>query len=1021
MDTLWVIIAAILVFVMQAGFLCLESGLVRSKNSINVAAKNISDFLLSSSLYWLLGFGLMFGDSQWGLFGWSYFAFEAQDNTKLIAIFLFQMMFCSTAATLVSGAVAERMSYMGYIVVTVTIALFIYPFVGHWVWAGIINGGSVGWLEKIGFIDFAGSTVVHSVGGWVALAAVLVIGPRIGRFTGTTGVIPGSNIPTAILGCLLIWLGWFGFNGGSTLAWNSSVPLILLNTCLAALGGGLVATMLKLRSERYIDVGQIINGVLGGLVAITASCHAVSTGGAMLIGGVAGAIVFFGGKYLAYKEVDDVIGVVPVHLFAGIWGTVALAFFAPAAQLGNNLSMLEQLEAQLIGIVSVGLYSFGLAYILFRLINKFYPLRVSEQDELMGLNVAEHNISTEVFDLLTAMSRQQDKSDFSTQVTVEPYTEVGQIAQKYNHVIGQINEEIKQRDEAFSAFKQSERRKGAILDAAMDCIISIDSEGNIHSFNPAAERCFGKSGRAIINHNFFKLFTKGRVQAHAQESLVGGFLLTDGWVLKRRNMTELRRYDGESFPAEVVVTGASTTANEPLEYTLHIRDVSQQTKLQRRLEALAFSDSLTGLHNRASFVRELEGRVNHHKSHPGVVALMFLDLDRFKKVNDVFGHKVGDQLLCEVANRLNKVVRNSDLVGRWGGDEFVVAITGALNEQDIHCKATDILEVMRKEVVLPEHRLSILTSIGVAFSIDGQTSADRLLQCADVAMYQTKKMGRDNYCLYTEEMGELVRRRIKIEADLPHAISQHHLLLNYQPKVSCVNNEVVGFEALLRWLHPKYGMVSPADFIPVIESSRLIIEVGEWVLTEVARQLVAWRNAGYELLPIAVNISGFHLHDESLEPFIKDLAQQYNLSPELLEIEITENALTGNTVSSVSTMKKLKELDIKLSVDDFGTGYSSLSYLKKFPIDVLKIDRTFINECAYNPDDAAICVAIISLAKSLGLKIVAEGIETPEQLDFVQQHGCDIYQGYLYSRPLPAADVEIILQKAGSSSELLMT
>jgi len=997
---------------MQAGFLCLESGLVRSKNSINVAAKNISDFMVSSSLYWLLGFGLMFGDSQWGVFGGSYFAFDAQDDAKLIAIFLFQMMFCGTAATLVSGAVAERMSYMGYIVVTVTIALFIYPFVGHWAWAGIIKGEPIGWLEKIGFVDFAGSTVVHSVGGWVALAAVLVIGPRIGRFKGDAGSIPGSNIPTAILGCLLIWLGWFGFNGGSTLAWNDLIPLILLNTCLAAFGGGLVAMMLKLRSEHYVDVGQIINGVLGGLVAITASCHAVSTGAAILIGGIAGALVFFGAKYLAYKEVDDVIGVVPVHLFAGIWGTLALAFFAPPAKLGNDFSMLEQLGVQLVGVISVGLYSFGLAYLVFKLINKFYPLRVSEQDELMGLNVAEHNISTEVFDLLTAMTRQQEKSDFSTQVAVEPYTEVGQIAQKYNHVIDQVNEEIKQRDKAFSAFKQSERRKGAILDAAMDCIIGIDSRGNIQSFNPAAERCFGKTGPAIINHSFFKLFTKGKIQALTLDSLAGGFLLTNGWVLKHRNMTELRRYDGEHFPAEVVVTRTVTRADEPLEYTLHIRDVSQQTKLQKRLEALAFNDSLTGLYNRTSFIRELEGRINYQKSHTGVVALMFLDLDRFKKVNDVFGHKVGDQLLCEVASRLNRVIRSSDLIGRWGGDEFVVAISGALNEQDISSKAIDILEAMRETVELPEHTLSVLTSIGVAFSIDGETSADRLLQCADVAMYQAKKTGRDNYCLYTEEMGQSVRRRIQIETDLPGAMSQHHLLLNYQPKVSCLNNEVIGFEALLRWLHPEYGMVSPADFIPVIESSRLIIEVGEWVLTEVARQLVAWRNAGYELLPIAVNISGFHLHDESLQPFIEELAQQYELNSELFEVEITENALTGDSDSSIATMKKLKQLDIKLSVDDFGTGYSSLSYLKKFPIDVLKIDRSFINECAYNPDDAAICVAIISLAQSLGLKIVAEGVETQEQLDFIRQQGCDIYQGYLFSRPLPAGDVEVLLRKA---------
>lgn len=216
---------------------------------------------------------------------------------------------------------------------------------------------------------------------------------------------------------------------------------------------------------------------------------------------------------------------------------------------------------------------------------------------------------------------------------------------------------------------------------------------------------------------------------------------------------------------------------------------------------------------------------------------------------------------------------------------------------------------------------------------------------------------------------------------------------------------------LLRWLHPEFGLIPPGDFIPVVESSGLIVDVGEWVLTEVARQLVEWRKAGYELLPVAVNISGFHLHDESLSLFIKALAHQYQLNPSLLEVEITENALTGDTDSSIATMTELKKLGIKLSVDDFGTGYSSLSYLKKFPIDVLKIDRSFINECAYNPDDAAICMAIISLAKSLGLKIVAEGVESLEQLEFIQQQGCDIYQGYLYSRPLPASDVEVLLRR----------
>lgn len=557
MDILWILSAAMLVFVMQAGFLCLESGLVRSKNSINVAAKNISDFTISSLIFWSVGFAIMFGDSQYGIFGSSYFFFGDGASPLLIATFLFQMMFCGTAATLVSGAVAERMTYMGYILVTVIITLLIYPLVGHWAWAGIIQGKATGWLELIGFVDFAGSTVVHSVGGWVALAAVLVIGPRIGRFDGNKNNIPGSNLPMAILGGMLIWFGWFGFNGGSTLGWTEDVPAILLHTCLAAFWGGITATVLKYVVDGYIDVAHILNGVLGGLVAITAGCHAVSVIDAVVIGLVAGVIVFYGDRWLNKKQIDDAIGVIPVHLFAGIWGTLSVAIFGDIEILGTGLSQFEQLKSQAIGIVSIGAYSFFTSYVLLRLINQYYPLRIDEKSELLGLNVAEHRVSTEVFDLLSAMDCQQKEADFSVRVPVEPFTEVGQIAEQYNHVIDKVNKEMIERDQAFAAFKQSEYRKGAILDAAMDCIISINTKGEIQNFNPAAEKCFGVGLKQIKNREFFMLFTTEVFREVGIKSLAQNFTLSEGLLLKRQNNVDLTRYGGETFPAEIVVTQTS--------------------------------------------------------------------------------------------------------------------------------------------------------------------------------------------------------------------------------------------------------------------------------------------------------------------------------------------------------------------------------------------------------------------------------------------------------------------------------
>ena len=924
MDILWILCAAMLVFVMQAGFLCLESGLVRSKNSINVAAKNISDFTVSSTIFWAVGFAVMFGDSYGGIIGTNNFFFGENASPLLITTFLFQMMFCGTAATLVSGAVAERTTYFGYLIITITISLAIYPIVGHWAWAGIISGTATGWLEQIGFIDFAGSTVVHSVGGWVALAAVLIIGPRIGRFDVIDRRIPGSNLPMAVLGAMLIWFGWFGFNGGSTLGWTDSVPAILLNTCMAAFFGGISATIIKYKVDGYIDVLQIINGVLGGLVAITASCHIVTTSSAVTIGFIAGIVVHYGERLLEHQKIDDVMGVVPVHLFAGIWGTIAVALFADNTLLNSDLSMLEHLKVQLTGIIAIGFYSFSMAYIIFRLVNRFYPLRVGEKHELIGLNVAEHRVTTEVFDLLSAMNHQQKESDYSIRVPVEPFTEVGQIAQEYNRVIDKVHQEIQQRDHALTAFKQSEYRKGAILDAAMDCIVSINSRGEIIAFNPASEQCFGVGRNHVMGRNFFYIFMNENSRKMAMQSLSQAFSLSEGLILKRQNISELKRYDDDMFSAEIVVTQTTDAEEKNKEFTLHIRDITKQIKLQNRLKLLAYNDPLTGLYNRTYFMRNLEQRIAHHQIMDGIVVLMFLDLDQFKKINDTLGHKAGDELLCVVAKRLTLVTRGTDLVGRWGGDEFVVVLSGDMTEEDATHKANDILSVMREPVELTENTLTVLTSIGIAISTNGEINADRLLQHADIAMYQAKKNGRNMYRLFTEEMEQTAQLNFQIETAIPVAIRENQFIMHYQPKVSCATNEIIGFEALLRWEHPEYGFIPPNDFIPVIEGSSLIIDVGEWVLTEVIRQLVTWREAGKTLVPVAINISGHHLHAESLVPFIQSLISQFQISPELIEVEITESAITGNTEQSIASMKALKATNIKLSVDDFGTGYSSL-------------------------------------------------------------------------------------------------
>lgn len=340
-NTIWLLVCTVLVLLMQAGFACLETGLVRAKNSINVAVKNVADFCVASLAFWAVGFGIMFGATAGGIFGTSFFFFDTGpfDGTSaawLMAFFFFQLAFCGTATTIVSGAVAERMSFRGYLITAAVLSACIYPFFGHWAWGGFAIDTQMGWLQDLGFVDFAGSTVVHSIGGWVALAAVLIIGPRIGQFDDRKSTSESHNTPVAVFGMFLLWVGWFGFNGGSTLALDVSVPHIMVHTLIAAAAGGVTAMALTWSRRGAPNAVDTLNGVLAGLVAITASAHVVSIGTAMIIGGL-GAVAALACQVLLRRlRIDDAVGAVPVHLAAGIWGTLAVALLGDASLWGNR-------------------------------------------------------------------------------------------------------------------------------------------------------------------------------------------------------------------------------------------------------------------------------------------------------------------------------------------------------------------------------------------------------------------------------------------------------------------------------------------------------------------------------------------------------------------------------------------------------------------------------------------------------------------------------------------------------------
>ena len=449
---LWALISAALVIFMQVGFLFIESGLTRAKNSINVAVKNICDFAIAVLVFWAIGFGLMFGYSEGGLWGLGYSLINfAKEDFEKTVFFIFQLSFCATCVTIVSGAVAERLRFSMYLLNSLCMSVIIYPIVGHWVWGGaFLENGGQGILASLGFVDFAGSIVVHAVGGSVALAILCIIGSRTGRFP--KGKHPrkmnGSNVPLAVAGGIILWVGWFGFNGGSAGALDESVPNILMNTYLAACMGLLTALFYSWLRQGYPEASAPLNGSLGGLVAITACCHAVSPLEAVWIGGIGGIIVMLSSEFLAKIKVDDAVDAISVHMSAGIWGALSVGIFGDLEILDTGLSRGEQIWLQLIGSLVCCLFAFLSTLIVFSVINFFKPLRISPEDEHRGLNFVEHRTRTDSIDLLDVMEYQYRSGDFRVQAPAEPFTEIGQIAEHYNRVQGKVRSMLIEKEKA---------------------------------------------------------------------------------------------------------------------------------------------------------------------------------------------------------------------------------------------------------------------------------------------------------------------------------------------------------------------------------------------------------------------------------------------------------------------------------------------------------------------------------------------------------------------------------------------
>ena len=443
------------------------------------------------------------------------------------------------------------------------------------------------------------------------------------------------------------------------------------------------------------------------------------------------------------------------------------------------------------------------------------------------------------------------------------------------------------------------------------------------------------------------------------------------------------------------------------------REITERRVLEEQLTHQAFHDPLTGLPNRILFLDRLDLALVRTERREGKVAVLFMDLDNFKVINDSLGHEVGDRVLLAVAERLENVMEAEETVARFGGDEFTVLLEDVASVSDAERVAERIAEALRAPFYLGGRERFVTTSIGIVLGTSGREPPEELLRYADAAMYRAKASGRARHAVFDPSMNEKALERLELESDLRRALEREEFRVYYQPKVSFGSGEIIAMEALVRWEHPERGLVSPARFIPAAEEIDLIVPMGRWVLEEACRQARRWHDRFTDRLPlkVCVNLSGKQLRHRALVEEVEAALQETGLDPTALDLEITESVVMEDAPSTLATLQELKELGVNLAIDDFGTGYSSFSYLRRFPVDYLKIDRSFVDGLGKDPDDTALVSGIVSLAHSLGLKVVAEGVETAEQLARLRETGCEFAQGYYFSAPLPG----------GAASKLLPT
>lgn len=579
-------------------------------------------------------------------------------------------------------------------------------------------------------------------------------------------------------------------------------------------------------------------------------------------------------------------------------------------------------------------------------------------------------------------------------------TRQGEMA--YISLIGRDISERKHAEEMLRLLKQG-------IESAVNAIVITDATvpGNpVLYANPAFERITGYRPEEVLGRGMS--FLRGGDDDQPQ---LGEIRLALKHQREGRALLRNYRKDGSLFWNELYI--APVKGNGQISHFVGVlNDVTEAKRYESELERQATYDGVTGLPNRNLLHDRIGQGIAHAQRHDHALAVLFLDLDRFNLVNESYGHAFGDLLLKAVAERLVICVRKEDTVGRQGGDEFVIVLSDLGREEEAALVAEKIIDAFAAPLHLEGRELFISASIGIAIYPRDGRDTEGLLRAADTALYRAKDQGRNTYCFFAAEMNASVLGRIELERDLRHALERNEFVLHYQPQYGLADGRVIGVEALVRWQHPQHGLVSPARFIPIAEETGLIEEIGLWVMRQACSQMQDWRKAGVDVPRVAINLSARQFHRCHLIDQVAAILDLTGLPPDCLELEITESMLMHDAEAAAEMLKELKRLGVHLSVDDFGTGYSSLAYLKRFPIDRLKIDRSFICNLPEDQEDAALVRAIVSLAGSLALDVIAEGVETAEQRDFLRSRGCNMAQGYLFAAPMAATDLAGLLNRS---------